>query len=39
MGGNEVGVIINLVSYGILCHYGTFADDVSYEKVNEYCHG
>ena len=26
-------------SYSILCHFGNFSDDTSYEYVNKYCHG
>jgi hypothetical protein len=29
----------NSVPYGILCHYGNFLDDTSYEYVNKCCHG
>ena len=30
--------ILSLVSYGILCHYGNYINDISYEYVYKHCY-
>jgi hypothetical protein len=32
-----LNIICSVMWY--LCHYGHFLDDISYEKLNKYCHG